>query len=295
MILTNLNAKKLRELNKKGYTPEDIAMFYQCTKEELKNQVFRVYHKNEKTASEPWNSLESNHKIARKKAPEVLEISEIPETTEDSNTLESSEAQETLPILVAPAPEPTAQPAQPSLFDSLKAEEKTMSDELLSLEKEHEALAAHKRACIRDLRDYEKRLEQLLSQLNSLSNQQTITEQEAIDTVDKMKDVNIRIRSKKTALEEVRNKIDSVKYDLYIYADGTLFSDNEAMLKQDEGYLELSWKLYARPECVYLRICDIVALARTLKIAERVEKLNPIFGLNTVEAAFEQLKTVDFS
>ena len=281
MIKIRLTAKQLHCCIKNGHTPESLCERYQCTREELRDHIFRLYHQDKAKAKELYAALEANRKISRKENNPGTAEEAIEEVVMEKATRKKPVTREEINI-------------QDTTIESLEKEEVHLSRKVISLESEHKSWRAKHHDCAKRLRAIQDELEEIKSRLEDCREEYDRVIKEANDIASTMNHISEIRREKVVALETVRQKLDELKsVTLCVYSDGRIEApDRPDFVPDDEGYRELVKELSERPECLDLRVRDIQVLARLLKISENISgKLTLICEVTELENAFTAIKS----
>ena len=285
--MTNLrfSAKQVHAFIKNGNTPESLCKRYNCTEEDIKNRLSKLYRQPGSTrGQELYAALEANRKIARKK---TVKENTVPEAAVNPDVILPTDPEETQ-CEATPASSPCESSENPPSIEELQQEEKNLSDEVIALEGEHKKWQSDYHERKKALRELQGKIEQIKERLESCRIDYDRIIEEANNLAKMMNQISEARRAKVVALEAVRQQLEERKnVTLYVYADGRIESPDhpEAVLK-DKGYHVLIDELTKRPECSDLRVRDVPTLARLLKINENTEKLILACEINELETAF---------
>ena len=273
MSISNLTAKQLKIDIKKGCTPEDLEQRYGCSNEDLRKRIQQLYSQgNGRKAQDVYKELEANRKLPRRVKKEEPAPDDQP--SEETDAVPETENDGTLTL------------------EDLIATAEGLSAAVVDLEGQHKALAGERHACIANLRQLQKKIEEIEVELQECHDtyEQSVSRANAL--ADEMNRISANRREKVVALEAVRCEIEErQKISLFVYDDGRIEAvDKPDFIFDDTGYLDLKPVLSEKAECQDLRIRDIATLARLLTIARNIEKLDLACEASELETAFWAVK-----
>lgn len=259
--LATLNARKLQIAKKNGETLEELADKYGCTEEELIARINEI-HKKDSKAEETIKDFSKKSKKKVKKSEETTDV--VPEDFEEPMNDTENESR------------------------NLEAEEKSLSEELISLETQREELFEKYRAKQRKLAEYDNRFEKLQKDFIACQQGSRDVSTEMDKIAEEISSINSLRREKQATIKEVRRQIEEKnRVTLCVSADGVIEApDNPDFVLEDTGFQTIKAEIQDLDVCLDLTNRDTITLARLLKMCEQVENLILVCDHAELEKAF---------
>lgn len=289
MRLSTLKARGLRDAIKNGKTVEDLCSKYQCTPNELFDQIGRIYVHDDKKVRGMINDLETNGKKSRKSALTIEKIEEIIEGEEGESVFVDEV------IIVDEVATKTADEAVADAMNNLeelRLVETRQSQEVMNLEAEHKALTSKRRDYLRQLREISVVIKQIRADFRQKCDEFDEIASECNKLGDQMNGISAKRREKLVTLEETRQKIEELSIlTILVYDDGEInISDDKVALPDDAESKSLYDELLDKPECEELKIREIKTLAKMLVIARNSSlEVEIICDNEALEEAYRKL------
>ena len=280
MTLNALTGKKLRVNIKHGWTIDDFCRKFECSTDELIARINQIYTIHE-TAKQIINDLEANEKKPRKAAAEIMEEKVVeentPQQTTDSETIEAKAMEAT------------------STLGELREAEKTQSDLVINIEKEHSELASKRHELKKSFQRIREELIEIRMAFEAKGHEAEAIVQKDNALVVQMNEIVSVYREERAKLEMIRTRIEEEsKIVISVYQNGeiSLFEGSEATL-DESGHEEIFEILREREEAEDFRPRDLRVVARLIKIVNRLTvPFDIIFENEEVELGYELFKKI---
>ena len=276
MDLKKLDAYGVKNGIKRGMSLDEFCKKYECTVEELSEQLGRLYNHNKGQVKDLLVEMNLNGKKKQKKnktkeAP-AEDVDANPSATENVEGEESpvvDEAPEAMTVKNTQANIKEVEAKIASEIEELKKTELAQSDEVMELESQYKELATQRKT----LSDELKLTVETAGQLKAAYEKKYLEFEALTDRfnglVEPMNALSEKRCIKKAALEETRRKKEELsKITIFIYDDGSVsISDTEIIIPDDASSRALYGELISKPECEDLKLKEIKTLAKVLLIA----------------------------
>lgn len=270
---------------KYGVGIDEFCTKYGCTTEEFIRRVRGMYHEKayeilgEIRASERKHRKDRSHlKSSKMKGTSAAPL-EMPVDTET----ESDETEQDAPTSVG---------GIESELELLRAEEKSVSDKIMTEENDYQLLLSHHKEHLGQLREIQKELIRVEHFFRAKSGEFKAITTEDNQLVESMNRISEARRANVKTLESIREKIKILEIvTLYAYDDGNItIIDGPSMELDDTGADEHFPQLVAYPECENLTVRQIRLIARMLCIVKNATAPTEVlFDSEPVGKAYNQI------
>lgn len=269
MELRLLKSKDVRYGLKRGMTMDDFLSKYECTENELEKHLKKLYKYNPDDIHYCMEKMSTNQRKRGKK--------DVPDPKPLPN------------IIIMEVPK-EASPPEPSELEKLESRAAEINNEIAELEENYKTLSEKGRLYLKRLREAMVKIEEVKTLFECRYSECKTILLEYGQTVKAVDQIFINRQEKVAALDEIYDKIRALKkIILYVYDDCSISSDNDAVNIEDYDDGTLWQELLEKPECEDLRVKDIRALAKVLKITEHVADYEISFENPELEKVFESL------
>lgn len=285
MKINQLNAREVRKTIQRGLGIIHLCTKYECTEEELKAQIGRIYKRNDRDRDDIIVSLVENDHKASKKSITAEAIQEKAETTE---MIEVAESTEVIDITKVPI---DMLVVKDLTLEQLIVLEKIWSKATMDLESEHKALTRKHHGFADKIRHYKKQLGEIKSQLRRIKQEfDGILKEDAV-LIERSVEISSEHNKNQVKLDEMRARINFLtKVVIYVYDDGTIASENPEIILDDSGNEDLYLILRENAECENLRLKEIKILAKVLQIIKHLsDNYEIVFDNAEIEEVFKKL------
>ncbi len=270
---------------KYGVGVDEFCSKYDCTEEEFERRVRGMYHGK---ADEILGEIRASERKHRK----------------DRSRFRSGKVKGTSAgLLDAPmdagdgtveTEQDTAAPAETieSELELLRAEEKTVSDRVMTEENDFQLLLSHHKEKLGELREIQKELLRIKNTFIAKSEQFRLIVADDNSLVERMNKISEARRANIKDLERIRERIKVLEtVTLYAYDDGNItIIDGPAMELDDTGSDGLFPELVTNPKCENLTVRQIRLIARMFCIVKNASlPTEVLFDSESVGKAYNQL------
>ena len=277
MELSNLTAKSVRNLMKKGYGLQDFCSRYNCTAEDLRRALERLWSRDQCTAHELISQMKDNDKKRSKRQPKNTdsEVTAEDVVEEQSVTPDVEEANSKITLA--------------QKIEAMRAEEDRLSAKVMGIESHHKRLAEDHRCKIMELR----RLSEEIRDLKALFKTKCSEYKVVVDACNKLgSEMNQDSEERRICvaeLEALRQRIEGLNVlDIGVYSDGTIEVFNHPDLELDyTGFEAVYDRIRRSPECRELKVREVETLAQLMRAIEiAAVKVNLVFDSEDMELAY---------